>query len=44
MAIGFCMYVGIKAILIDTMFVEKRVFDEGDMIAAPLLGNKEKRS
>ena len=44
MAVGFCMYIGIKALLIDSMFVEKRVFDEGDVIGSTLLGDKEKRS
>ena len=42
MAVGFCVYIGIKAILIDTMFIEKRGFDEGGVIGSPLLGDKKK--
>jgi hypothetical protein len=44
MAVGFCVYIGIKAILIDAVFVEKRIFDEGDVIGTLLLSDKEKRS
>jgi hypothetical protein len=42
MAVGFRVDIGIKALLIDTVFVEKGVFDKGDVIGRLFSVTKKK--